>query len=191
LILAAGWGVEPQSLAGSFADLKPLRSTGSEPAADLPRTYVFSYATVKAASVVIYEKSDNVVLWRLWEYVSPAGRNVISDWREGLPTVTRKADFDSFLRYQSTAEKWESPELRSFSGKKWKGLHELRWKSGGVPHRIGGYFAAPDEFVMLIGFTHNQKKYDPPDMFETILKRRKLLQNGGATLHEFKILVGQ
>ena len=44
---------------------------------------------------------------------------------------------------------------------------------------------------MLIGFTHNQKKYDPPDMFETILKRRKLLQNGGATLHEFKILVGQ
>jgi hypothetical protein len=141
--------------------------------------------------VVIYEKSDNVVLWHLWEYVSPAGRKVITDWRDGLPTVTRRADFDAFLRFQVTSRRWEHPELRSFSGKKWKGLYELRWKSDGVPHRIGGYFAAPDEFIMLIGFTHNKKKYDPPDMFETILKRKNLLRIGGATLHEFTILSGK
>jgi len=139
----------------------------------------------------IYEKSDSVVLWRLWEYVSPMGRHAIHDWRESLPMVQRKADLDAFLRYQVTVQNWAFPELRPFSGKKWKGLWELRWKSDGIPHRIGGYFANEDEFVMLIGFTHNQRKYDPPEMFDTILKRKNLIQKGDATLHEFTILSGR
>ena len=141
--------------------------------------------------MVIYEKSDSVVLWRLWEFVSPAGRHVIRDWRDALPTTQRKADFDAFLRYQVTQRNWGFPELRSLSGKKWKGLSELRWKSDGVPHRIAGYFASPDEFVMLIGFTHNHRKYDPPEMFDTVLKRKALLQKEEARLDEFKILTGQ
>jgi hypothetical protein len=141
--------------------------------------------------VVIYEKSDNVLLWRLWEYVSPAGRHAIEDWRGDLPTLSRKADFDAFIRYKITAAKWESPDFKSLSGKRWKGLYELRWNSDGVPHRIGGYVARPSEFVMLIGFTHNKKKYDPPDTFETILKRKKAVEKREATLHEFKILTGK
>ena len=45
----------------------------------------------------IYEKSDDVVGWKLLQYVSPMGRRAIDDWRGSL-TITRMADFDNFLR---------------------------------------------------------------------------------------------
>jgi hypothetical protein len=89
-------------------------------------------------------------------------------------------------------EVWGYPHLKPLHGKPLKGLHELRWKSQGVPHRIGGYFASADQFVMLIGCTHNAKKYDPPDaLSETILVRKKQLQNREASLREYKVLTGR
>lgn len=125
------------------------------------------------------------------EYVSPLERPAITDWRNGLQTAVRKADFDMFLKLLVTKRDWASPDIRPLNGKPWKGLSELRWRSDGIPHRIGGYIGPANVFVMLIGFTHNAKKYDPPGALETILKRRKQLQNGEATLNEFKVFTGQ
>jgi hypothetical protein len=140
---------------------------------------------------VVYEKYDTVVLWRLKQYVSPIGNPSISDWRNGFPTARRKADFDIFLKLQVTLKNWVYPQFQALSGKHLKGLYELRWKSDGIPHRIGGYLGAPNEFVMLIGFTHNAKKYDPPTALEIILKRKKQVANGEAHLNEFQVVVGQ
>ena len=82
--------------------------------------------------------------------------------------------------------------MKALSGKPWKGVHELRWKSEGVPHRILGHFTdKPYEFVMLGGCTHNAKKYDPPEILDTILKRKKKVADGEASLNEFKILAGE
>jgi hypothetical protein len=140
----------------------------------------------------IYEIYDNTRWWSLLEYVSPAGRPAISDWRTGLKTPSRIADLDTFLRYQVKIKDWGPASLRPLKGKAWKGLHELRWKSDGVPHRIGGYFSAPDEFVMLIGFTHNSRKYDPPSALDdTILVRKRHLQTGEASLREYQIITGR
>jgi hypothetical protein len=124
------------------------------------------------------------------EYVSPTGRAAITDWRKELSTAARKADLDTFLKMQVTVREWTSPVIKALQGKAWKGLYELRWKSDGVPHRIGGYFADSSTFVMLIGFTHNQKKYDPSATFDTILVRRKQIEKKEASLNEFKILDG-
>jgi hypothetical protein len=135
---------------------------------------------------------DKVVKWRLYEYVSPLERHSITEWRNGLKTAARKADLDTFLRIQVKIRDWVAPSVKPLSGKRWKGLFELRWKSDGVPHRIGGYFAAPDEFVMLIGFTHNANKYDPSEALEkTILQRKRQIQNGEASLSEYKVIFGQ
>ena len=134
---------------------------------------------------------DSVLKWCLYEYVSPLERHSITEWRNGLKTATRKADLDTFLRIQVKIRDWVAPSVKPLSGKPWKNLYELRWKSDGVPHRIGGYFASPDEFVMLIGFTHNSKKYDPPGTLDTILQRRRQLQNGEASLSEYKVFFGQ
>jgi hypothetical protein len=125
------------------------------------------------------------------EYVSPLGNPAITDWRTGLPTAIRKADLDTFLKLQLTKVNWTFPEIRALSGKPWKDLYELRWRSDGVPHRIGGYFAEPRVFVMLIGFTHDARKYDPSETLTTSLKRRKQLQNGEASLNEYKIFTGE
>jgi hypothetical protein len=84
---------------------------------------------------------------------------------------------------------WEYPHLKTLQGKPLKGLSELRWKNRqGVPHRVGGYFAASDEFVMLIGFTHDAKKYDPPGALETIVVRKNQVRSKEGELSEFKIL---
>jgi hypothetical protein len=116
---------------------------------------------------------------------------MITDWRNGLQTATRKADFDSFLKLKVTDREWVSPDLRALKGKPLKGLYELRWRSDGIPHRIGGYIEPPNTFVMLMGFTHNAKKYDPPTTFDTLVKRRKQILNREASLNEFKIFTGQ
>jgi hypothetical protein len=143
------------------------------------------------ATLGIYEKRYIPVAWKLLQYVSPVGRKVIEDWRGSLPMV-RMADFDSFLRNMVKKSDWVYPDIGSLSGKHLKGLYELRWKSeNGVPHRLGGYFSADDEFVMLIGWTHNNRKYDPPSALESVLKRKKKLSTGEATLCEYTILTSR
>lgn len=137
----------------------------------------------------IYEKSDIGVVWKLLQYVSPMGRRAIDDWRADQ-TDAGKADLDVFLRNITKKSQWAYPDMSSLSGKHLKDFRELRWRSGGVPHRIGGYFAAPDEFVMLIGWTHNAKKYTPPDALESLVKRRNRLIKGEASLCEYGIYTG-
>lgn len=138
----------------------------------------------------IYEKSDIVVVWCLFQYVSSSGRKAIEDWRNSL-TAPRMADFDVFIRNMAKKSKWEYPEIGGFSGRHLKGFREFRWKSENVPHRIGGYFSADDEFVMLIGCTHNAKKYDPPAALDTLQIRRRKLITGEATICEYSVFTSR
>lgn len=137
----------------------------------------------------LYEKSDGDVLWKMFQYVSPMGRAAISDWRGSL-AFARQADLDVFLRNLAKQRKWSYPDIRAFAGKDLQGFRELRWRSQGVPHRIGGWFSADDEFVMLLGFTHNAKKCDPPDALNSLIRRRKQLQTGEASISEYRVLTG-
>jgi hypothetical protein len=131
----------------------------------------------------------------LLEYVSPAsGRGVIGDWRDDLVSISRKTDMDMFLRNMVKKSNWSFPDIRGLSGKRWRGLSELRWRSDNVPHRIGGYsLEGGATFVMLIGWTHNNRKYDPPSALETLLTRRNQVKTGtGAPLlREYKILTSR
>src|SRR5882724_261398 len=92
----------------------------------------------------VYEKRYIGVHWCLLEYVSPepAGREGISDWRDGMVSVSRKASMDTFLRNMVKKPKWSNPEMKRLSGKHLASFFELRWKSDNVPHRIGGYFTS-------------------------------------------------
>ena len=140
--------------------------------------------------MVIYEKSDNVVVWCLFQYVSPTGRKAIEDWRCSLE-VSRRADFDVFLRNMVKKLKWEYPEIGGLSGKHLKGFFELRWRSGSVPHRVGGCFSGDDGFVMLIGWTHKGRIYDPPSALDTLPLRKKKLTSAEASICEYEIATGR
>ena len=137
----------------------------------------------------IYEKYDVGVLWRLFQYVSPTGRRTIDDWRAAL-TVAGRADFDVFLRNMAKKSKWQYPDIGGLSDKHLKGFRELRWKSSNVPHRVGGYFSSDAEFVMLIGWTHNAKKYTPPTALDLLVKRSNHLSTGEASICEYSIFTG-
>jgi hypothetical protein len=126
--------------------------------------------------------------WLLLQYQSGNGRKAIEDWRKGLPVGLPRADLDTFLRQIAKKDKWEYPDIDGLKGKKYRGLSELRWKSGNVPHRIIGYTQADHLFVMLIGCTHNKKKYDPTDALDTAAKRKKKIEDGEAGTCEYKLI---
>ncbi|MFZ0663428.1 MAG: hypothetical protein WAM66_12100 [Acidobacteriaceae bacterium] len=130
-----------------------------------------------------------MILWRLFQYVSPMKRRAIGDWRTSL-SIRRRADMDVFIRNMAKKKSWVYPDIRFLSGRHLKGFLELRWRSENVPHRIGGYFAADDEFVMLLGWTHNANKYDPPTALELLLKRKNYLLTGEASLDGYSIFTG-
>ena len=129
--------------------------------------------------------------WKLFQYQSSRGRLAIDDWRNNLPIGLPRADLDSFLKTMAKKEMWEYPDIRTLSGKKYRGLIELRWRSGNVPHRIIGYSPGSHQFVMLIGCTHNKKKYYPPDCLDTAVRRKKKIESMEASICEFKLITDQ
>ena len=85
---------------------------------------------------------------------------------------------------------WEPPDIEPLRGAPYQGLTELRWKSGRLPHRIFGYYTAPNEYLMLIGCTHRDT-YDPPNVFDTVLVRRQQIQNREAYIAEYNLILGR
>ncbi len=131
--------------------------------------------------------------WRLLEYVSPVGeRGAIDDWRKSMIGNPR-LDLNEFLKLMSKSEKWEYPDIDTLKGYRYREqkLTELRWRSDGRPHRIFGYQSGDFEYTMLIGCTHNAKKYDPPDAMETARKRKIKIDKGEALTREFKLLTDE
>ena len=84
---------------------------------------------------------------------------------------------------------WEYPDIDTLKGKSLKGLSELRWRSGNVPHRLFGYRLSGHEYIVLIGCIHNKRKYKPTDALDTAPSRRKKIQNGEATYVEYKLVL--
>jgi hypothetical protein len=125
--------------------------------------------------------------WRLFQYVSPSGRRAIADWRKALPIGRERAYLDTFLRDMAKKDTWESPDFEPMHGEQ-RGLTELRWRCGRLPHRIIGYALAECQYLMLIGCTHRES-YDPPNALETALIRRKQIQDGEATYDEYQLIV--
>ncbi len=127
--------------------------------------------------------------WRLYQYVSPAGRRAIDDWRKSLPIGPPRADMDTFLRDMVKRDLWEPPDLEPLRGTL-HGLTELRWKSGKLPHRIFGYQPGDHEYLMLIGCTHRET-YDPPGALETVLVRRRQIQDHEASIDEYRLILNR
>jgi hypothetical protein len=141
----------------------------------------------------IYEISDKIK-WRLLEYESLGGRKAITTWRKKLKVGAPQAFLDKFLKDMVKKAKWASPDIDGL-GERYKGLSELRWKCG-RPHRIIGYSMriprtdGPEDerngiSVMLIGCTHDGKKYYPTECLESARTRKADIENGRTTISEY------
>ena len=130
-----------------------------------------------------------MVLWTLSEYVSPMGRRAITDWRRKDVSVgAPRAALDTFLKKIVKTRSWKYPDIDFLKGNRYLGLTELRWKWDGKPYRIFGYQLAEFEYLMLVGCTHDQKKYNPPDALETARRRRKEVEKGKASYCEYPLI---
>ena len=64
----------------------------------------------------------------------------MDDWRKRDLAIGRpRADLDTFLKNLVKLREWEYPVIDNLKGERYRGLSELRWKSGRTPHRIFGY----------------------------------------------------
>jgi hypothetical protein len=138
----------------------------------------------------VYEKADTVSKWKFAQYVSPHGRHAIEDWRKTLPVGPQRADMDTFLRMLAKMSAWNYPQIKDIQGARYKGLTELRWRSGGVQHRLVGYQTGEHDYLLLIGCTHKDRRYDPPDAFDTAVERRNWVKCGKATTCEYNLTLG-
>lgn len=110
---------------------------------------------------------------RFLDYVSPAGNNLIAEWYCGT-SVESRAMLDALLDVLSKKKEWTAPEFKHLGD----GLGEIRWKCDGKQHRvIGSWQNEPSGFWLLIGCTHKQKIYSPPDAIATAGKRLRGILN--------------
>lgn len=110
---------------------------------------------------------------RFLDYVSPSGNNLIAEWYCDI-SVEARAMFDALLDVLSKKTEWTAPEFKRLRG----GLGEIRWKCDGRQHRIiGCWQKEPPGFWLLIGCTHKQNIYNPPDAIATAGKRLKGILN--------------
>lgn len=117
-----------------------------------------------------------MAIWTYFDYVSPAGNNLIVKWLDDL-TIQERSDLDAMLEIMSKQMHWQKPDFKWLSGKKYQGLGEVTFKSEqGTPLRlIGTKGDTPNSFIFLIGCSHRERIYDPPDAIDTAVKRKKKL----------------
>jgi hypothetical protein len=119
-------------------------------------------------------------------YVSPAPskRDQISGWYAKLSPQGR-SDADEFIKAMRKKSDWKMPDYRP-SLKGHQKLGELRWWSENKQHRLVGYFK-DGVFFALIGCTHKQQIYDPPEALDTAGTRKKHIEDGWAETVEYDL----
>jgi len=129
--------------------------------------------------------------WAYWDWVSLNGANPIEDWRKGLSEEAEKL-FNNILKFNRKAPtqlQWIGRGRHFFL--EGKGKEARIWElvfqdSDKVQYRILGVFwpkHAQKQVTFLLGCTHKDGVYDPPDWLETAIDRKKKLENGGAKRH--------
>ena len=106
-------------------------------------------------------------------YVSPAGNNKIYDWYMNLAPA-EKTFVDEFLKNMRKSRNWSLPDYRPrLSGH--GNIGELRWTMNKTQHRLIGFFA-DGAWYALVGCTHKQRVYSPPEALETAKKYKKQIE---------------
>ena len=116
-------------------------------------------------------------------YISPppASRNKIADWYNDL-SAQERADADEFIKNMRKTRDWKMPLHKPLRG----GLGELRWKSSNKQHRLIGFFMGYAWYAVM-GCTHKQQVYDPPNALETAKTRKGQIERGEVETTEYDL----
>lgn len=127
--------------------------------------------------------------WTFWDYLSDQGKNYIEDWVEKTLSVSEQEEFSALLRNLRNMDRWKhEPFYKSISAGKTRGLGELRFDGDRKKLRVFGADekGSINRYVLLIGCSHKQRVYDPPNAMETAARRKGFLESGIGKLRERK-----
>jgi hypothetical protein len=116
--------------------------------------------------------------WKLFDFVSPAGRNLILKWYSSDLTCGEQARLDSLMAILRKKHVWGYPEFKMLSGQQ-KGLGEIRLSGDRRAIRLVGFHRpGVAEFILLIGCTKKGRSYEPPNALETAVIRKRQVDEG-------------
>ncbi|RPI22100.1 MAG: hypothetical protein EHM61_23105 [Acidobacteria bacterium] len=122
--------------------------------------------------------------WSFWCYTSRTGRRVVEEWLDSVP-ASAQANYTAIKRRLKLLQEWPEPAFRKLRGRNYSGLGEIRFSDDdNVQYRLIGYHSSESRFVILIGCTHKQRRYNPTNALETAVKRKKQVAKGKVSLHE-------
>lgn len=144
---------------------------------------------------VIELKKVEPKTWKFWDYQELGGVSPIEVWESGLSEEAWKL-FNGLLKLNRTAKtplQWVGRGRHFFleGQSRENRIWELGFQdSDKVQYRVLGIFwprHTQKEATLLIGCTHKDSVYDPPECIKTANDRRGRLERQEAKLHERKI----
>lgn len=133
-------------------------------------------------------------LWKFKQYPL-SDKGVIDKWRKKCKEYDDYAEneFQTIVNTLSALkrEHWSKPEYKGMVN--WPGIGELRFtNSGKTPLRVFGFHDEEGmEFIMLAGATKDNNKYDPSDIRDMCLGRKKDIELGRDTPIDFDFSDGE
>lgn len=107
-----------------------------------------------------YSDGRSPSLWQRWYDANPSAQGA----------------FDATLNIILQQEVWRAPNTKAFDQ-----LIEIRFKGGGVQHRIFGFYGGQkQQFIVLGTGYHKDKVYHPKDILKTCKYRRKEVEDDPA-----------
>jgi hypothetical protein len=119
-------------------------------------------------NVVHFPASNNL---RLKEIVGSRG-GVITEWLSRNQGARARLRIRVLNLRRMPRTEWKKTEFRYVGN----GLAEIKWKAG-IQFRIIG-FDHGGYFVCVLGCTHKQNIYDPPEWLDTAKRRKREVENG-------------
>ena len=123
-------------------------------------------------------------IWTFYDYVSDIGTNHVAKWIAKELSKQEETDFDVLLENLSKMAVWDVKDYRTVVSS--PGLGEIRWK--GQTRRtlrmIGIRSLEQKTFICLLGCSHKDNIYKPPDWLNTSIDRMKALNRNEGTLIE-------
>jgi hypothetical protein len=122
------------------------------------------------------------------QYVAPAsGKRPVEIWLDEVPDGARRR-FLAVLVLAARERQWQSPEFKRLTVADGKYKYgEFRVLADRTQWRlIGRSGPRPGEYTLLIGCSHKQSRYDPPNALETAVRRWSEIERGNASVVEFR-----
>ena len=128
--------------------------------------------------------------WTFWDYVSPAGNNMIEEWIEKDLLDDGRLMFDKLLKnIRNTANHLNWIGFKRFIKRGREKVWELEFFADGRQYRLLGDFVGEKQAVFILGCYHKQGIYTPADAIDQAFKRKRLLKDGTATHFERKVSI--